>query len=118
MAFLVLTRFLSFESLCSPMKAQLQAELASAADDTAREEITAAFASREKALEHDIDHRPLETHLTLEVSYNVRATHTCATRPHPQRYQLLLTTTLFSSCAVPLEVSVLPSLTGRRGAVS
>lgn len=32
------------------MKAQLQAELASAADDTAREEITAAFASREKAL--------------------------------------------------------------------
>ena len=52
------------------MKAQLQAELASAADDTAREEITAAFASREKALEHDIDHRPLETHLTLEVSYN------------------------------------------------
>lgn len=33
-----------------PMKAQLQAELAAAADDHAREEITAAFASREKAL--------------------------------------------------------------------
>jgi hypothetical protein len=32
------------------MKAQLQAELASAMDDSAREEITAAFASREKAL--------------------------------------------------------------------
>ena len=117
MAFLVLTRFLSFESLCRPMKAQLQGELAAAADDTAREEITAAFASREKALEHDIDHKPLETHLTLEVSYNVRATHTRATRPHPHP-QLLLTTTLFSSCAVPLEVSVLPSFTGRRGAVS
>ena len=50
MAFLVLTRFLPFESLCRPMKAQLQGELAAAADDTAREEITAAFASREKAL--------------------------------------------------------------------
>lgn len=32
------------------MKAQLQAELAAAADDDAREAITAAFASREKAL--------------------------------------------------------------------
>ena len=37
-----------------PLKAQLQAELAAAADDTAREEITAAFGAREKALEHDL----------------------------------------------------------------
>ena len=37
-----------------PLKAQLQAELAAAASEEAREEITAAFASREKALEHDI----------------------------------------------------------------
>ena len=52
------------------MKAQLQAELAAAADDAERESITAAFRSREKALEYDIDHKPLETHLTLEVAYN------------------------------------------------
>ena len=52
------------------MKAQLQAELASAMDDSAREEITAAFRSREKALEHDIDHKPMDVHLTLDVSYN------------------------------------------------
>ena len=58
------------------MKAQLQAELAAAADDHAREEITAAFASREKALEHDIDHKPMDVHLTLDVSYNVRANST------------------------------------------
>ena len=55
------------------MKAQLQAELAAAPDDGTRENITAAFAAREKALEHDIDHKPMETHLTLEVSYNVSA---------------------------------------------
>ena len=39
--------------LCSqrPLKAQLQAELAAAADETAAEEIRAAFQAREKALE-------------------------------------------------------------------
>ena len=42
------------------MKAQLQAELAAAPDDGTRENITAAFAAREKALEHDIDHKPME----------------------------------------------------------
>jgi len=52
------------------MKAQLQAELGAAMDDEARESITTAFASREKALEHDIDHKQMETHLTLEVAYN------------------------------------------------
>lgn len=34
-----------------PLKAQLQAELAAAADETAAEEIRAAFQAREKALE-------------------------------------------------------------------
>ena len=38
----------------SPLKAQLSAELAAAPDDAAREEITQAFAAREKALEHDL----------------------------------------------------------------
>jgi len=53
-----------------PLKAQLQAEIAAAATDSDREEITAAFAAREKALEHDLDHRPLDCHLSLDVSYN------------------------------------------------
>ena len=42
-----------------PLKAQLQAELAAAPDDHSREEIQHAFASREKALEHDLDHKPM-----------------------------------------------------------
>lgn len=53
-----------------PLKAQLSAELAAAANDEEREEITAAFNSREKALEHEIDHKPLDLHLELGVSYN------------------------------------------------
>ena len=74
------------------MKAQLQAELASAMDDSAREEITAAFASREKALEHDIDHKPMDVHLTLDVSYNVRANSTAVScLPCAQRCAPLLT---------------------------
>ena len=39
------------------MKAQLQAELGAALDDEAREGITAAFASREKALGKPQQHR-------------------------------------------------------------
>ena len=42
-----------------PLKAQLQAELSTAANDDEREQITSAFASREKALEHDLDHKPM-----------------------------------------------------------
>lgn len=42
-----------------PLKAQLQAELAAAADDSERDAIQSAFASREKALEHDLDHKPM-----------------------------------------------------------
>ncbi len=53
-----------------PLKAQLAAELSAAPSDDARTEITAEFASREKALEHDIDHKPMDVHLTLDLSYN------------------------------------------------
>ena len=52
-----------------PLKAQLQAELAAAADETAAEEIRAAFQAREEALEHDIDHKPMEVHLGIGISY-------------------------------------------------
>ena len=34
------------------------------------EEITAAFAAREKALEHDLDHKPMDVHMTVDLSYN------------------------------------------------
>jgi hypothetical protein len=56
-----------------PLKAQLQAELAAAADETAAEEIRAAFQAREKALEHDIDHKPMEVHLEMGISYSALA---------------------------------------------
>ena len=54
-----------------PLKAQLDAELATAVDDAAVKECRDAFAQREAAIEHDIDHEPLEMHLQLGVSYNV-----------------------------------------------
>jgi len=53
-----------------PLKAQLDAELATAADDAAVKECRDAFAQREAAIEHDIDHEPLEMHLQLGVAYN------------------------------------------------
>lgn len=53
-----------------PLKAQLQAELGAAASEDEREGISAAFASREKALEHDLDHKPMDVHMTLDLSYN------------------------------------------------
>jgi hypothetical protein len=33
-------------------------------------QIRAAFDQREKAIEHEIDHKPLEMHLSLGVAYN------------------------------------------------
>ena len=53
-----------------PLKAQLQAELAAAKDDAAADVIRAAYVSREKALEHDMDHKPLDAHIELNISYN------------------------------------------------
>lgn len=53
-----------------PLKAQLAAELSACPDDQARSEIKAEFASREMALEHDLDHKPLDVHLELDLSYN------------------------------------------------
>ena len=63
---------LTFMSPCvhRPLKAQLQAELSTAANDDEREQITSAFASREKALEHDLDHKPMDVHMEIAVSYN------------------------------------------------
>ncbi|MBE34560.1 MAG: hypothetical protein CMI16_03210 [Opitutaceae bacterium] len=53
-----------------PLKAQLQAELSQTTSESEQEEIRAAFASREKALEHDIDHKPMECNIELQIAYN------------------------------------------------
>jgi hypothetical protein len=54
----------------SPHKAQLAAEIAVSPDESTSEEIRAAFASREKAIEHDIDHTPLDMAMEISISYN------------------------------------------------
>lgn len=48
-----------------PLKAQLQSELSSVSTDAAADEIRATFATREAALEHQLDHTQL--HLNLEI---------------------------------------------------
>jgi hypothetical protein len=52
-----------------PLKAQFEAEMAGAANESETRQIRAAFDQREKAIEHEIDHKPLEMHLSLGVSY-------------------------------------------------
>ena len=53
-----------------PLKAQLQAELQNARDEESQDEIRAAFQSREAALEHELDHRPLDLHMEVSYAYN------------------------------------------------
>ena len=53
-----------------PLKAQLTAEVAAAADEMEASSIRAAFEKRERNLEHEIDHKPLEVHMSLSVAYN------------------------------------------------
>jgi hypothetical protein len=48
-----------------PLKAQLTAEVAAAHNDTAADAIRVAFDKKEKALENEIDHRPLESESPL-----------------------------------------------------
>jgi hypothetical protein len=42
------------------------------ADDDAAEAIRAEFASREKALEHQLDHKPCECNIELAINYSAR----------------------------------------------
>jgi len=53
-----------------PLKAQLEAELAAAANDAESKQIRDAFVQREKAIENELDHKPLEMHLSMSVAYN------------------------------------------------
>ena len=52
-----------------PLKTQLDHELSTAVSEAEIKQIRAAFHTREKAIEHEIDHKPLEMHLSLGVSY-------------------------------------------------
>lgn len=53
-----------------PLKAQLEMELSAAADETSAREIRTAFETQQAKIEHEIDHKPMEFHLSLGVSYN------------------------------------------------
>ena len=57
-----------------PLKAQLTAEVAAAANEAEAEGIRMEFDRKERALEHSIDHSPMELHLDLDVAYK------CATQ--------------------------------------
>jgi hypothetical protein len=53
-----------------PLKAQMQSELSAAASDADADAIRDAFSARERQIEHEIDHKPLELHMQLGVDYN------------------------------------------------
>ena len=53
-----------------PLKAQLDAELATAASDNDIKEIKDAFVAREKALEHELDHKQMDFGCELNYSFN------------------------------------------------
>lgn len=52
------------------MKAKLQMDIAAAATDEARSALQLAFDEQERALEHEIDHKPLMVACELGVEYN------------------------------------------------
>ena len=52
-----------------PVQLQLQAELSAAAEEE-HEGIRAAFDTRIKAIENEVDHTPLKLSMELGVSYN------------------------------------------------
>ena len=52
------------------LKAQCEAEIASAGDDTNVQAMRDSFMAKERALEHDIDHKVHNFSATLDVEYN------------------------------------------------
>jgi len=52
------------------MKASLTAEVAAAKDEAAADAIRLVYDKKEKSLENDLDHCPLEMHMEMEVAYN------------------------------------------------
>lgn len=64
-----------------PLKAQLDQELSAAASEAEINQIRAAFQSREKAIEHEIDHKQLEMHMSLGMSCECSSFRTAAPTP-------------------------------------
>ena len=48
----------------------MQTELSAATSDADADAIRDAFSARERQIEHEIDHKPLELHMQLGVDYN------------------------------------------------
>ena len=44
--------------------------MAGAANDAEAKQIRLAFEQRERALENELDHKPMDVHLSLSVAYN------------------------------------------------
>jgi hypothetical protein len=53
-----------------PLKAQMSAEVSNAGSEAEATAIRAKYEAAEAAIEHDIDHKPLEMHMSLAVAYN------------------------------------------------
>lgn len=53
-----------------PLKAQMAADVAAADGESAAAGIRAKYDAAERAIEHELDHKPLELHMSLEVAYN------------------------------------------------
>ena len=52
------------------VEAKLEAETAAAASQEEIKQIRLGFEQREAAIEHEIDHKPLDVHLSLDIEYN------------------------------------------------
>jgi len=53
-----------------PLKAQLEAEISNAVDADEIKGIRSAYLQREQEIEQEIDHKPLEVHISLGMAYN------------------------------------------------
>ena len=53
-----------------PLKAPLESERAAAQNEDEIAQIRAAFTQKETAMEHEIDHKPMDMHLSMSVAYN------------------------------------------------
>lgn len=97
----------------------MRAEIAAAATDEEAEQIRTAFEQRERTLEHEIDHRPLDLHMKLGVSYNVRSSPFPPSPPSPAhchtRLPLLTHLLLAADMAVPVQVGRHPRRTRSGG---
>lgn len=53
-----------------PIKAQKESELATAANQEEIDSIRSHYNKKETELEHEIDHKPMDLHMSLSVAYN------------------------------------------------